>query len=204
VIGPVTFWMGNVLTDALVHVFDVAPWLGGLLYGTFYAPLVITGMHHTFLAVDLQLIGTTGGTFLWPILALSNIAQGSAAMAMMLLAANQKEKGLALASGVSAYLGITEPAIFGVNLRFKFPFFIAMGFAGLAGMLIAIQGVTASSIGVGGVPGIFSIVPGDWGAFFVGMLVVLIGPLLGTYLYAKARHLEETPEQAAELEAAVA
>jgi PTS system trehalose-specific IIC component len=123
---------------------------------------------------------------------------------MMLLAANQKEKGLALASGVSAYLGITEPAIFGVNLRFKFPFFIAMGFAGLAGMLIAIQGVTASSIGVGGVPGIFSIVPGDWGAFFVGMLVVLIGPLLGTYLYAKARHLEETPEQAAELEAAVA
>jgi PTS system trehalose-specific IIC component len=203
-IGPVTFWMGNVLTNALVNIFDVAPWLGGLLYGAFYAPLVITGMHHTFLAVDLQLIGTTGATFLWPILALSNIAQGSAALGMMLVAANQKEKGLALASGVSAYLGITEPAIFGVNLRFKFPFFIAMTFSGLAGMFIAIQGVQATSIGVGGIPGVFSIVPGQWGMFGVGMLIVLAGPLLGTWLYAKARHQEETPEQAAELDAAVA
>lgn len=203
-IGPITFAIANALTDGLVWIFDVAPWLGGLVYGTFYAPLVITGMHHTFLAVDLQLIGSTGSTFLWPMLALSNIAQGSACLAIMLVAANQKEKGLALASGVSAYLGITEPALFGVNLRFKFPFLIACASSGLAGMWLSINDVKASSIGVGGIPGIFSIIPEYWGAFALGMVWVIAAPLIGTFLYAKTRHLEETPEQAQELEAAVA
>lgn len=204
VIGPVTFAIANALTDGLVWIFDVAPWLGGLVYGAFYAPLVITGMHHTFLAVDLQLIGTTGTTFLWPMLAISNICQGSACLAMMLVVANQKERGLALASGVSAYLGITEPALFGVNLRFKYPFLIACGASGLAGMWLAISGVKASSIGVGGIPGIFSIVPEHWGAFGLAMLWAILVPAGGTYLYAKAGHHEETAAEAAELDAAVA
>lgn len=204
VIGPVTFAIANALTDALTWVFDIAPWLGGLLYGTFYAPLVITGMHHTFLAVDLQLIGTTGATFLWPMLAISNICQGSACLAMMLIVANQKERGLALASGISAYLGITEPALFGVNLRFKFPFLIACGASGLAGMWLAVSGVKASSIGVGGIPGIFSIVPAHWGAFTMAMLWAVAVPSVGTYLYARARHPQETPEEIEELSAAVA
>lgn len=185
VIGPITFAIGEALADFLVWVFDGAPWLGGLIYGTFYAPLVITGMHHTFLAVDLQLLASTGTTFLWPMLALSNIAQGSAALAIFFVSRSEKQKGLALASGVSAYLGITEPAIFGVNLRYKFPFLIAMGFSGLAGMYISINGVLANSIGVGGIPGIFSIQTSDWGAFGVGMAVVLIFPLAFTYLYAR-------------------
>jgi trehalose PTS system EIIBC or EIIBCA component len=84
-IGPITFAIGNVITDAVVGIFNVAPIVGGLIYGGLYAPLVITGMHHTFLAVDLQLIGNTGGTFLWPMVALSNIAQGTAALAMMFI-----------------------------------------------------------------------------------------------------------------------
>ncbi len=203
VIGPVTFWVANALTNGLTSIFDVAPWAGGLVYGTFYAPLVITGMHHTFLAVDLQLIGSTGSTFLWPMLALSNIAQGSAALGIMLVAANQKERGLAMASGISAYLGITEPALFGVNLRFKFPFLIACASSGVAGLWLSINHVKASSIGVGGIPGIFSILPESWGAFGIGMLWVIVVPLVGTFLYAKTQHREETTEQAAELEAAV-
>lgn len=203
VIGPVTFAIANALTNGLTSVFEVAPWLGGLVYGTFYAPLVITGMHHTFLAVDLQLIGSTGSTFLWPMLALSNIAQGSAALGVMLIAVNQKEKGLALASGISAYLGITEPALFGVNLRFKYPFLIACASSGIAGMWLSVNHVKASSIGVGGIPGIFSIVPEDWGAFGLGMLWVIVVPLAGTFLYAKTLHREETVEEAAELDAAV-
>ena len=97
-------------------------------------------MHHTFLAVDLQLIGATGSTFLWPMLAISNICQGSACLAMMAIVANQKERGLAMASGVSAYLGITEPALFGVNLRFKFPFLIACASSGIAGMWLVCRG----------------------------------------------------------------
>ncbi|KIU10437.1 PTS system trehalose-specific transporter subunit IIBC [Bacillus subtilis] len=163
--------------------------LGGLLYGGFYSALVITGMHHTFLAVDLQLIGSKlGGTFLWPMLALSNIAQGSAALAMMFIVKDEKQKGLSLTSGISAYLGITEPAIFGVNLRYRFPFIIAMVSSGLAGMYISSQGVLASSVGVGGVPGIFSIMSQYWGAFAIGMAIVLIVPFAGTYAYARFKH----------------
>ncbi len=195
VIGPITFAIGNALADVLVALFDVAPWLGGLLYGTFYAPLVITGMHHTFLAVDLQLLSSTGTTFLWPMLALSNIAQGSAAIAMFFVFRTEKQKGLALTSGISAYLGITEPAIFGVNLRYKYPFFIGMAASGLAGMIISIGGVLANSIGVGGLPGIFSIQTSDWGLFFVGMLIVFTIPLVATYLYARRQFAAQDPAE---------
>ncbi|MBL4964096.1 MULTISPECIES: PTS system trehalose-specific EIIBC component [Bacillus] len=188
IIGPVTFAIGNVLTSGLISVFGSFAALGGLLYGGLYSALVITGMHHTFLAVDLQLIGSKlGGTFLWPMLALSNIAQGSAALAMMFIVKDEKQKGLSLTSGISAYLGITEPAIFGVNLRYRFPFIIAMISSGLAGMYISSQGVLASSVGVGGVPGIFSIMSQYWGAFAIGMAIVLIVPFAGTYAYARLK-----------------
>ncbi|MCY7862527.1 PTS system trehalose-specific EIIBC component [Bacillus haynesii] len=188
IIGPITFAIGNVLTLGLIAVFEQFALLGGLLYGGLYAALVITGMHHTFLAVDLQLIGSKlGGTFLWPMLALSNIAQGSAALAMMFIVKDEKQKGLSLTSGISAYLGITEPALFGVNLRYRFPFVIAMISSGVAGMFISSQGVLASSVGVGGVPGIFSIMSQYWGAFAIGMAIVLIAPFAGTYLYAKLK-----------------
>lgn len=188
IIGPITFAIGNVLTSGLIAIFGSFSALGGLLYGGLYSALVITGMHHTFLAVDLQLIGSKlGGTFLWPMLALSNIAQGSAALAMMFIVKDEKQKGLSLTSGISAYLGITEPAIFGVNLRYRFPFIIAMISSGLAGMYISTQGVLASSVGVGGVPGIFSIMSQYWGAFAIGMAIVLIVPFAGTYAYARLK-----------------
>ncbi|MBW7975713.1 PTS system trehalose-specific EIIBC component [Bacillus velezensis] len=188
IIGPITFAIGNALTAGLIAVFGQFSAIGGLLYGGLYSALVITGMHHTFLAVDLQLIGSKlDGTFLWPMLALSNIAQGSAALAMMLITKDKKQRGLSLTAGISAYLGITEPAIFGVNLRYKFPFVIAMISSGIAGMFISVKGVLASSVGVGGVPGIFSIMSRYWGPFAIGMLIVLILPFAGTYGYARLK-----------------
>ncbi len=188
IIGPITFAIGNALTAGLIAVFGQFSAIGGLLYGGLYSALVITGMHHTFLAVDLQLIGSKlGGTFLWPMLALSNIAQGSAALAMMLITKDKKQRGLSLTAGISAYLGITEPAIFGVNLRYKFPFVIAMISSGIAGMFISVKGVLASSVGVGGVPGIFSIMSQYWVPFAIGMLIVLILPFAGTYGYARLK-----------------
>ncbi|QYK65494.1 MULTISPECIES: PTS system trehalose-specific EIIBC component [Paenibacillus] len=185
VIGPVTFMIGNAITSGLVYVFDLAPALGGLIYGGFYSLLVITGMHHTFLAVDVQLIGTQGGTFLWPMLALSNIAQGAGALAMMLVLKEQKGKGLALTSSVSAFLGVTEPAIFGVNIRYKYPFVFGMVGSGIAGILLTVNHVMASSIGVGGIPGFLSIFPNNWGVFFIGMAIVLIVPFALTFMYGK-------------------
>ncbi len=185
VIGPITFTIGNFITDGLVAIFDSYAILGGLVYGAIYAPLVITGMHHTFLAVDLQLIGSTGFTFLWPILALSNIAQGSAAFAMMLATKDEKLRGLSGTSGLSAWLGITEPAMFGVNLRFRYPFIAAVIGSSIAAAFITLQKVQATSIGVGGVPGILSIVPSGWVAFGIGMAVVIVVPFVITFLIAK-------------------
>ncbi|MFC0300507.1 PTS system trehalose-specific EIIBC component [Virgibacillus soli] len=188
IIGPITFTIGNWITDGLVAVFDQFAIVGGLVYGAIYAPLVITGMHHTFLAVDLQLIGSTGSTFLWPILALSNIAQGSAAFAMMLVARDEKLKGLAGTSGISAWLGITEPALFGVNLRFRYPFFAAIIGSAIAGAFITMQHVLASSVGVGGVPGIFSIIPDGWVSFIIGMAIVIVVPFVITFMIAKRKY----------------
>ena len=189
IIGPITFTIGNWITDGLVAVFEAVPVIGGLVYGAIYAPLVITGMHHTFLAVDLQLIGSTGSTFLWPILALSNIAQGAAAFAIMLATKNERIKGLAGTSGLSAWLGITEPAMFGVNLRFRYPFIAAIIGSSIAGAFITLQRVKASSIGVGGVPGILSIIPGGWISFGIGMAVVIVIPFIITYLIAKRKQV---------------
>ncbi|WP_010529371.1 PTS system trehalose-specific EIIBC component [Lentibacillus jeotgali] len=184
IIGPITFTIGTWITDGLVALFDQFAILGGLVYGAIYGPLVITGMHHTFLAVDLQLIGSTGSTFLWPILALSNIAQGSAAFAMMVAAKDEKLKGLSGTSGLSAYLGITEPAMFGVNLRYKFPFIAAVIGSSIAGAYITMENVRASSVGIGGVPGILSIIPEGWLAFGIGIAIVIVVPFVITYLMA--------------------
>ncbi|MDN4525666.1 PTS system trehalose-specific EIIBC component [Fictibacillus fluitans] len=187
VIGPITFGIANWLTDGLVGIFDHFAAVGGLIYGGVYALLVVTGMHHTFLAVDLQLIGSKGGTFLWPMLALSNIAQGSAALAMMFLSKDEKVKGLSFTSAISAYLGITEPALFGVNLRFRFPFICAIIGSAIAGVFITVNKVMASSIGVGGIPGFLSIFPDKWGPFFIGMAIAIVVPFVLTYLFGRVK-----------------
>ncbi|MDZ5711459.1 PTS system trehalose-specific EIIBC component [Jeotgalibacillus haloalkalitolerans] len=199
VIGPLTFAAGTAVTDAVVWMFENFGWLGGLIYGGFYAVLVITGMHHTFLPVDLQLISDQGGTFLWPILALSNIAQGSAAFAIFAATffmknKDEKLKGLASSSGISAWLGVTEPALFGVNLRYKFPFICALIGSGIAGLILGANFVLANSIGVGGVPGIISIQSQFWGLFALGMGIVIVVPFALTLAYAliiKKGKLEE-------------
>jgi PTS system trehalose-specific IIC component len=187
VIGPVTFAIGKAITSAFVWVFHQVPLVGGLIYGGLYAALVVTGMHHTFLAVDLQLIASTGGTFLWPILALSNISQGSAALAMMFVSKDEKVKGMSLVSTISAYLGITEPAMFGINIRYRYPFYCGMIGSAIAAVVITSQHVRAFSIGVGGLPGFLSIFPRYWSVFFVGMAIALIVPFALTVVLGKSK-----------------
>lgn len=187
IIGPVTFAIANAITSGLIYIYESYAALGGLIYGGLYALLVITGMHHTFLAVDVQLIGSQGGTFLWPMLALSNIAQGSAALAMMLVLREQKMRGLAATSSVSAFLGVTEPAIFGVNIRYRYPFIFGMVGSAIGGVLLTMNNVQATSIGVGGIPGFLSIFPNKWGVFFIGMAIVLIVPFVLTVIFGRAK-----------------
>jgi PTS system trehalose-specific IIC component len=190
IIGPVTFSIGNAITYGLVFIFDKLPLLGAILYGGFYSVLVITGMHQMFLAIDFQLIASTGGTFLWPILVLANIAQGSGALAMIFVSKDEKIKGLSFTSAISAYLGITEPAIFGVNLRFKFPFFSAMIGSAAGAVVITLNHVKAPSIGVGGLPGFLSIFPQQWGIFFVGMIVAIVIPFVLTLILSKFKNFK--------------
>lgn len=187
IIGPVTFAIANAITDGLMYIYNSYAALGGLIYGGLYALLVITGMHHTFLAVDVQLIGSQGGTFLWPMLALSNIAQGSAALAMMLVLRERKMRGLAATSSISAFLGVTEPAIFGVNIRYRYPFIFGMVGSAIGGVLLTMNDVQATSIGVGGVPGFLSIFPNKWGVFFMGMAIVLIVPFALTVVFGRMK-----------------
>ncbi|SDH41683.1 PTS system trehalose-specific IIB component, Glc family /PTS system trehalose-specific IIC component, Glc family [Alteribacillus persepolensis] len=190
VIGPVMFTISNVITDFFVNTFNNFAAIGGLLYGLLYAPLVVTGLHHTFLAVDLQLIGSSlQGTFLWPILALSNIAQGAAAFAMMAASKDEKLKGLSLSSGISAFLGVTEPAMFGVNLRYRFPFICAIIGSAISAVFITVNGVLATSIGVGGIPAIFSIYTQYWLVFAIGMIIAIVVPFVLTYLYVKMKKI---------------
>ncbi|WP_434751457.1 PTS system trehalose-specific EIIBC component [Paenibacillus amylolyticus] len=191
IIGPVTFAIANAITSGLIYIYDSYAALGGLIYGGLYALLVITGMHHTFLAVDVQLIGSQGGTFLWPMLALSNIAQGSAALAMMLVLREKKMRGLAATSSVSAFLGVTEPAIFGVNIRYRYPFIFGMVGSAIGGVLLTMNNVQATSIGVGGVPGFLSIFPDKWGVFFIGMAIVLVVPFLLTVVFGRTKLRKE-------------
>ncbi|TDR80626.1 PTS system trehalose-specific EIIBC component [Paludibacterium purpuratum] len=184
VIGPLARHLGMALTTGLVHIFNLAPVLGAMLFGALYAPMVITGMHHMFIAVDLQLIASQGGTFIWPMIALSNIAQGSAALAMFLVARDNNDKSMASTSALSAYFGITEPAMFGVNLRFKLPFYAALTGSALSAAVITLNHVRALAIGVGGLPAFISIVPQHIPMFLVGMLVAIMVPMGMTFALA--------------------
>lgn len=179
-IGPVTRQLGIIIAEAVVALFDFAPLAGGAIFGLFYAPLVISGMHHMFLGVDLQLIATQGGTFIWPMIVMSNLAQGSAALAVFRMTRNARDKSMASTSAVSAYFGITEPAMFGINLRYKYPFYAALIGSMLGSMILSLNKVLASAIGVGGLPGFISIVPQFIPIFIGAMAVAMLVPFFLT------------------------
>jgi PTS system trehalose-specific IIC component len=188
VIGPVALWLGTGITNGVTFIFEHAGWLGGAIYGLLYAPLVITGLHHMFLAVDFQLMGSElGGTYLWPILAISNICQGSAAFGAWFVYRRRKmgkEQGLAMTSGVSGFLGVTEPALFGVNLPLKYPFVAAISTSCVLGAIIGATRVLGS-VGVGGVPAFISIKSEYWGIYLVCTFLAMVVPAILTVFLSK-------------------
>ncbi|WP_242654515.1 sucrose-specific PTS transporter subunit IIBC, partial [Clostridium butyricum] len=187
-IGPVMRIAGNTITSGLVGLINVLGPVGGAIFGFFYAPIVITGMHHSFTAVETQLladIATTGGSFIFPIAAMSNVAQGAAALAVIIILKNDdKMKGIASASGISALLGITEPAIFGVNLKLRYPFFGAMIGSGVAAAYIMFTKVLALAPGAAGLPGIISIRPDSMVNYIIGMAISMSVAVVSTIILA--------------------
>lgn len=189
-IAPVTIGIGNAVVGAIVWLFNKVPFLGGLAYGTGLAALVVTGMHHAFLPIHIQLMAN-GGDYIWPIGVMSSLAQGSAAIAMNFLIKDQKLKGVGLAAGLSAYMGITEPAMFGVNLKYKFPFVFAILTSGLIGGFMVTQHIIATSVGISGIPGFLSIPFEFWPSFFVCMGLSCIVSFCTTYFYGKLRFIAQ-------------
>lgn len=139
-------------------------------------------------AIDLQLIADYNGTMLWPMIALSNIAQGSAVVGMMILQKkNTQAQEVNIPAGISCYLGVTEPAIFGVNLKHGFPFICGMIGSAIAAIVCVATSTTANAIGVGGIPGILSIKPQYMGSFAICMLIAIAIPIALTLIVGKKK-----------------
>ncbi len=184
IVGPIGWQIGDAIASVVyAGLTSNVRWLFAALFGLLYAPIVMTGLHHMTNAIDSQLVNLYGGTNLWPMIALSNIAQGSAVLAMSVLQKkNERAQQVNIPASISCYLGVTEPALFGVNLKYGFP--LVCGMIGSAcGAVISIgTGVEAYSIGVGGLPGILSIKPQFWLNFLIAMLAAVAAPFVLTIL----------------------
>lgn len=183
-VGPFVRWLGDLLIHGLASLYDLGGPIGGLLFGLVYSPIVITGLHQSFPPIELELFNQ-GGSFIFPTASMANIAQGAAALAVYFLARNAKLKGLAGSSGVSAVFGITEPAIFGVNLRLRWPFYIGMGAAAVGAMLVALFDVKATALGAAGFIGVVSMRPGDMPTFLALAAVTFVIAFLAAYGYGR-------------------
>ena len=191
VLGPIGWAIGSWISN-FVYAGITGPLrlLFGAVFGFFYAPLVITGLHHMSNAIDTQLCADFGGTMLWPMIALSNIAQGSAVLGMIYLQRkNARAQEVNIPSCISCYLGVTEPAMFGVNLKYNFPFICAMIGSGIAGAFSVMTSSTANSIGVGGLPGILSMQPQSMGTFAIAMLIAIAVPFVLTVIIGKRKNI---------------
>lgn len=187
ILGPIGWtigsWISTVVNAGLTSSIS---WLFSAVFGFLYAPLVITGLHHMTNAIDMQLIADFGSTNLWPMIALSNIAQGSAVLAIIFLhRGNEKEEQISIPAMISCYLGVTEPAMFGINLKYVYPFVAAMIGSGLAGMFATLMSVRANAIGVGGLPGILAIQAESWVPFIISMIIAIFIPFGLTVIFRR-------------------
>ena len=189
VLGPIGWKIGTFISDIVyAGISGSFRVVFGAIFGFVYAPLVITGLHHMSNAIDMQLIADFGGTMLWPMIALSNIAQGSAVLGMIYLQRkNAAAQEVNVPSCISCYLGVTEPAMFGVNLKYHFPFVCGMIGSAVAAVVCVFTSTTANAIGVGGIPGILSIQPAYMLSFAVCMLIAIVVPFVLTVIIGKKK-----------------
>ncbi|WP_412099459.1 sucrose-specific PTS transporter subunit IIBC [Corynebacterium aurimucosum] len=183
-VGPVLRTAGDMLGAGLNDLYTFAGPVGGFIFGLFYSPIVITGLHQSFPPVETML-WNEGGSFIFAVASVANIAQGGVALAVYFLARSEKLKGLSGASGVSALFGITEPAIFGVNLRLRWPFYIGMGASAIAATLIALFDVKATALGAAGFIGFVSMRPEDYTQFFICAFTSLILAFGVAFVYGR-------------------
>ncbi|GAB7305698.1 PTS system trehalose-specific EIIBC component [Enterococcus gallinarum] len=193
ILGPIGWQIGSGISWVVnAGLTSSLNWLFGFIFGGLYAPLVITGLHHTTLAIDSQLVADYGTTNLWPMIMLSNIAQGTAVLAIWFLhRGNKKEEQVSVPATISAYMGVTEPAMFGINLKYVYPFLAAMVGSAFGGMLITATNTRALGIGVGGLPGFLSFQIKDYPMVFLSMGVTIVVTFIFTFIFRKVSVLNK-------------
>ena len=189
VVGPVTRELSNYLTYGINWAYTTLGVVGGLIFGFFYSAIVVTGLHQSFPAIEIPLLPSNGGLgdFIFPIASMANVAQGAAALAVFFKTRDAKLKGLAGAGGVSAVFGITEPAIFGVNLRLRWPFYCAMVAAAIGSGGVALLNVRGQALGAAGFVGFVSIKPESIPAYLALEVLVFVISFGLTFAYAMTR-----------------
>ena len=189
IVGPVTRELSNYLTYGINWAYTTLGVFGGLIFGFFYSAIVVTGLHQSFPAIEIPLLPSNGGVgdFIFPIASMANVAQGAAALAVFFKTRDGKLKGLAGAGGVSAVFGITEPAIFGVNLRLRWPFYCAMVAAAIGSGGVALLNVRGQALGAAGFVGFVSIVPKSIPAYLALEVLVFVLSFGFTFAYAMTR-----------------
>lgn len=192
VVGPVMLLVSNGITDAIVWLYNTTSFIGMSVFGGTYSLIVMTGLHQSFPAIETQLLsawqnGSGHGDFIFVVASMANVAQGAATFAILFLTKNAKTKGLASSAGVSALLGITEPALFGVNLKYKFPFFCALIGSAVGALFAGLLQVVAVSLGSAGFLGFLSIDAKSIPFYFLCELVAFAIAFALTYFYGKTK-----------------
>ncbi|RHP32023.1 sucrose-specific PTS transporter subunit IIBC [Lachnotalea sp. AF33-28] len=193
-VGPVLREAGNLLAAGITWLYNTLGPIGGALFGFAYAPITMTGMHHSFIAIETQLLAdsaNTGGSFIFSTASMNNVAQGAAVLAVLLMTKNKKIKSICSASGISALLGITEPAMFGVTLKLKYPFYAAIIGSAAGSAYLAWTKTLAQALGAAGLPGFISMKPDHYLNFAVGLVLSMGISFALTILFWKKFGLEK-------------
>lgn len=202
-VGPVLREAGNLLAAGITWVYNTLGFIGGGLFGLAYAPICLTGMHHSFIAIETQLIADvahTGGSFIFTTASMNNVAQGAAVLAVLFLTKNEKMKSICSASGVSALLGITEPAMFGVTLKLKYPFYAAIIGSAAGSAYCAATKVLAQALGAAGIPGFISMKPEAYLNFGIGLVISMAVSAVLTMIFWKKFNIEGEEQETKTIE----
>lgn len=172
-VGPIvrdlSIWFGY----AIVNLYETTGLFGAAVFGFLYAPSVVTGMHHTFIPIQIQILADSGQNFILPIGAMSNVAVGGSALGVWFLSKSADYKAESGFAGVLSIMGTSEPALFGVNLRFKHVFLSALIASSIGAMIMSYFNVTSTGIGAGGVMGYLLYTPENLLPYTIGMAVTI-------------------------------
>ncbi len=193
-VGGIMRTAGDMLTNSFVWMHDTLGIVGGMVLGFLYSPLTMTGMHHSLLPVDIQMVAA-GGSFLLAIASCNNVAQGGATLCAMVRTKDKKLKSVAATSGVSAMLGITEPAMFGVNLKLKYPFYGAMMGAALGGGYVTLTNVLNTAPGTAGIVGFVCVPASSMLNFLIGTAISIGAGFIFTYILSNLKKFNKELEK---------